>query len=151
MYNSSELKFVNDKIENFLKLSGLTLYDNRYIRRANSSLAMSEIDYVFHANGINVCISNKFACLPLFVDIVKFVDNLDAIQQVTGVTTRGILLLKTEIPGSSRGYIEASKKDIQIIVSHDKATLIDGFYKCLYLSNIYMRDNVGDIIMLNQV
>ena len=147
MYSLRESNLIKNKINNFLKSTGLVYYDEKYIRSVNEKL--TEIDFILNMNDCNVCISSKFINpAPSSSTITKFILNLNLIKELTNRETYGILLLKSEISYDSEVQLKNCPNEIMYLINNDKDNLYKMFIQYMYSNNIFSHDIEGDTIML---
>jgi hypothetical protein len=147
MYSLRESNLIKNKINNFLKSTGLVYYDEKYIRSVNEKL--TEIDFILNMNDCNVCISSKFINpAPSSSTITKFILNLNLIKELTNRETYGILLLKSEISYDSEVQLKNCPNEIMYLINNDKENLYKMFIQYMYSNNIFSHDSEGDTIML---
>lgn len=147
MYSLRESNLVKNKVNDFLKSTGLTYYDEKYITSQNPSL--TEIDFVLNVNDSNVCICSKFINpAPSSSTITKFISNLNLIKQITNKETYGILLLKSDISQDSQIQLETCPIEIMSLKNNDKEILYKMFVEYMHFNNIFSYDNEGDTFML---
>ena len=149
MYMIRESNLVKNKVEDFLKSCKLSYYAENYIKSINPLL--TEIDFVFNVNNSYVCILNKFISpAPSSSTIVKFIQNLKFIQQITSSPVYGVLLLRANISADSEFQLKTCGIDIMIINNNERNILLKQFYQYMYLNGVYIKDG-DDIMMLEPV
>jgi len=147
MYVLRESNLVKNKIEDFLKSSGVTYYSENYIKSIN--IELTEIDFIFNLENSYVCISNKFILpTPSSSIITKFIQNLKLIQQITSMQIYGVLLLREKISADNEYQLKTCGINIIIIEDNDRNILVTKFNQYMYSNGIYIKDVDGDIMMI---
>jgi hypothetical protein len=146
MYSLRESNLVKNKVESFLKSTGITYYNEKYIQSVDASL--TEIDFILNVNDCNVCIMTKFITpAPSSSSISKFIMNLNQISQLTSQPVYGIILLKSDISSDSVFQLKTSGIEVQMLQNNDKEILHKMFIQFMYSNNVYEIDSEGDTIM----
>lgn len=147
MYSLRESNLVKNKVNDFLKSTGLTYYDEKYIKLQN--LSLSEIDFVVNVNNCNICIFSKFINpAPSNSTITKIISNLNVIKELTNNETYGILLLKSDISYDSQFQLNTCPFQIISFTDNDKEILYKMFIHYMYSNNIFSHDSEDDTNMI---